>query len=171
MANETFTLIQTITATGGDVGSFSFTGLPTTFTDLVVVGSTRLANSGAYNYSNLTINGSNDGGQVLAAQAGTVSATAPAPFAIPSPGASATGNAFGDFKLYFTNYRNANLNIVSVDAITSNNSASVANFIGSRYLNGVVSSITITPQSGNFTQFSSLSLYGVLKNTGGATIS
>jgi hypothetical protein len=174
MANETYTLIQKTTVGSGGAASIEFTSIPQTFTDLIVKLSTRGSyagggaannhltfNSSVTNYSDRYLSG--DGATASSATQGTGTATRI--FAGFIENDSWTADTFGNFECYIPNYTSANFKSVSIDTVTEYNATGARmNLIAALLSNtAAITSITFTPETGNFMEYSTATLYGVAK--------
>jgi len=169
----TFTLIKTVTVGSGGAATIDFTSIPSTFTDLVCKMSARTDNSGTffvyprfnndstsiYSYRNLYgYNGApysdNSGGTTTSIQWGYIN------------NSSLTASTFCNSEWYVPNYNLSNYKSTSSDGVMETNAANgvsvgmQANLWAST---SAITRITLTPQSGNFVQYSTASLYGILK--------
>lgn len=166
---DTYKALQSVNVGAGGAASVSFSNIPQTFTDLVLKVSARSTQSGAvltnmivlYNnssagqYANQTLYG--DGTSVIASKVSTQT------FFFMT-GASATSNVFGNSELYIGNYTsNSTMKSGSVDTATENQATQSFNGMVSTIWSGTdpITSMTITPASGNFAQHSTFTLYGV----------
>lgn len=176
MAGETMALIKTITAGVGGTGSFDFTAIPQTFTDLIVVFSGRSAYAAGGQYwtfvlntepPSLTKNFFGTGTSVSYNSVNTVdSGTLTA--------ASSTTNIFSNATIYVPNYTSSSAKFASIDAVSENNGATAYQGITGMYYSAVtspVTSLSIGAAGQTMIQYSSASLYGILKGSGGATVS
>lgn len=167
------TLISSVTVGAGGAASVSFSSIPSTFTDVVLVAS---ANHTGYGITiMLTLNGSSSGftakelygtGSSVASQ----SLTDGAVFVDAEP-----GSTFGATQIYFPNYAGSTNKSFSVESVTEQNSSSARQQIqGGLWSNtAAITTITLTPIFGVnlFGQYSTFYLYGLLKGSGGATVS
>ena len=172
------TLISTVTAGSGGAASLSLTSIPQTFTDLFLQVSCRAAtaptttilmyvnNNGASIYSQRNLDG--DG-----ATTGSNSASSASGFVIAANGSGQTANTFGNASVYIPNYTGSTNKSISVDSVLENNATSVL----MRLTAGLYASTTAITQldflyaSGNLAQHSTISLYGITKGSGGASVS
>ena len=172
MAN-TFTLISTITVGSGGASSIDFTSIPSTFTDLLVKISSRGTNAAvnptlvlhlhndtgatAYSYRVLQGNGSSS------SSFNSIQSFA---YLGNHSGSTATANTFGNGELYNPNYTSANYKSFSVDSVGENNASTIyAELTANLWSNtAAITKISIIAFSGaNFVQYSTASLYGILK--------
>ena len=165
-------LLETIALTQS-AASVTFDNLPTSgYTDLKIVASIR-GDIAASDYINnrVTFNGSTSGytskllyglGTGSGASANNAVTNA-IDYSSYGTGTTATANTFGNTEIYIPNYRSSNNKSVSVDAVTENNAtAAIAAMTAGLWSNtAAITSITITPSSGNFVANSTFSLYGI----------
>lgn len=169
MAN-TFTLISTITVGSGGASSIDFTSIPSTFTDLCLKVSGRMDNAA---YSNDIFFKFNSSTSTFTARylQGTGSSSpisgSYAQFAGESNSASSTSSTFSNFEIYLPNYAGSNYKSYSVDSVTELNSATNNQLFliaGLWSTTSAITSITLySATSANFVQYSTASLYGILK--------
>ena len=166
---DTFVKIATVTVGSGGASSIDFTSIPSTYTDLCLVTSTRGTFANYYDEFKIRFNGSTTGytarniytgSSSSAAVSGTFDAVA---FGV---GSNATASTFSNNMLYIPNYAGSNNKSFSSDFAGENNSAN--NFIG-LYANlwantAAITSISISSvNTSNFVQYSTATLYGILK--------
>jgi hypothetical protein len=160
--------------------SITFSSIPQTFTDLVLVSSLR-----GNEFCRISLNGSdaNTTMKTLWGLTGAVWTGNYSQLWQPVGRGSSTANTFSNNQVYITNYRLSTGKAVSIDAVDENNSgASYGSYqlVASGLWNNTaaVSSITLTSldanlnPSGNFATGSTATLYGVLAgSSGGVTVS
>ena len=167
MAN-TYEAIATVTVGAGGAANIEFTSIPGTYTDLVVKYSLRctVTETG----TNLRINGSSastyswrdlrsDG-----STASSVNATSQSEFLGGRMTLSTdTANTFSNNEIYIPNYAGSNNKSVSIETVTENNATTslIALIAGIRANTDAITSLTWTPSSGNFAQYSTATLYGI----------
>lgn len=174
----TMTLIATQAFSG--VNTVDFASIPATYTDLKLVisaRSTRVTDSaigitfntsgGTYANRRLYGNGSTVGSDTQSA-GGLAYANI--------PGAGSTSNTFGSIDVYIPNYAGSTVKSFSSDVVEENNSAStyvqLMLFASSWSGTAAISTITLYDWNGsNFATGTTASLYGILKGSGGATVS
>jgi hypothetical protein len=180
MAGETMALISKVTL-ASLTSSITFSSIPQQFTDLQILCSSRentitgyygLANflrfngsTSSYSRKSLYGNGSsaassNNGSQVDIMITGS------------DAGGATTANVFNNLSIYIPNYASANNKFVSVDSVWENNSSSAEQFFtaGLWANTAAITSITLYSQV-NWDPYSTFYLYGILKGSGGATVS
>jgi len=163
---NTFELIASSTAGSGGVSSFTFSSIPSTYTDLVVKLSVRSVGTST-NAILLRLNGSTSSGTIQAVE-GTGSTayawTDANSYAGNIPASSTTANTFASNEVYIPNYAGSTNKSSSVDSVTENNAtAAYASLQANLWSNtAAVTSITLAPNgSNNFAEFSTAYLYGV----------
>lgn len=172
MAN-TYTLIGSVTATGSS-GTMSFSSIPGTYTDLLVVLSARITRGTTYSTIVMTFNGSGSGysGKVFAGDGGGVAATSSSysgadirSFTVPAAGA--TANTFSNQAIYIPNYAVSVNKTVSIDSVSEGNVANAYMELNGGYWanTSAITSIAFTEPNGgsNFAQYSTAYLYGISK--------
>jgi hypothetical protein len=166
-------LISSATVGVGGAATIDFTSIPGTYTDLVLVLSARATsttatitvafNGSSASFTNIDLNGvagfapTSATGTTLVGYASTTSHTA---------------STFGNLSIFIPNYAGSANKNFSVDSVQENNGAAAVNLtlFANRWAN--TAAITqITLSLANFAQYSSASLYGILKGSGGATVS
>ena len=174
----TMTLISTVTVGAGGASSITFSSIPSTATDLLVVLSARSSDTTTscriqfngdtasnYNYLNLVGNGSTVTSQTTTTITffSTVNGITPS---------GATASTFGNLSIYIPNYASSDAKTISQDSVDENNAASAVAMIQAGFWNNTaaITSINLFKSLGTFVQYSSASLYGITKGSGGATV-
>jgi hypothetical protein len=170
---NTFTLIASSTVGSGGAASISFSSIPSTYTDLVVKLSVRSTASTNNTNIVMSFNGSsanftmrnlvNEGGtpqSYTQAAYGTINATGY------SPGANSTASTFGNAEFYFPNYAGSSNKSVSVDGVNEYNATPGYQWLGANLWSSssAITSLGFTLDSGNFAQFTTAYLYGIIKS-------
>jgi len=168
MAN-TFIPLATVTVGAGGLSTITFTAITQTFTDLQIKLSSRTTlstsvassvfftfNSSTVNFGNITFfgNGTSVSSFSESRNAGSQNS-----------GGSTTG-IFANINMLICGYATANNKAYYVNASVENN-ATEAYIYGnnSTWSDGTaISSITLTPNAGNFAEFSTATLYGISKS-------
>jgi hypothetical protein len=165
MAN-TLKKIQTITVGSGGAASIEFTSIPQTYTDLKIVFSIR--NTTTTINTTIMLNGSSSGftwRQLYGTGSGPATASASSNASLgPLINVSTyTASVFANCELYFLNYTSSNNKSFYIDSVTENNATtSFQHFLSGLWANtAAITSITVTPDSGSFAQYSTATLYGV----------
>lgn len=170
-------LIQTGTVGAGGAANITFTGIPQTFTDLLILASCRSTFSGDVAdmiYVNFNSAGtSNYANQQLANSGSFVFAFTGTEQVIGFTAAALSpASTFAVSSAYIPNYVVSTNKAVTIDAVSPSTTNSFGRMVGMRWTNtAAISSMVITPQAGNFVEFSTISLYGILRGSGGATVS
>ena len=170
MASPTMTLIQSVTVPSGGASSIDFTSIPSTYTDLQVVISTRIAEPSVYSDGiGLTVNsGSSYTTIELYNQNSTANSYGPRTgtsylFIGHAPSVSSTSNTFGSTQIYIPNYTSTGVKSVSIDGTTENNGTQIYQVLyAGKITNGAaINSITIDGLTQTFVQYSTAYLYGI----------
>jgi hypothetical protein len=164
MAN-TYVAIATVTVGSGGAANIEFTSIPATYTDLKLVYSGRDNRNDTQNGVNISLNGSTSNFTGIQLQ-GNGSAAASfniARFVSYNNGANSTANAFANAEIYFPNYASSNYKSFSSDAVEENNATTAFTFLSAGLWSNTaaITSITLTPDSANFVQYSTATLYGI----------
>ena len=162
----TYKAIATVTVGSGGAANIEFTSIPGTYTDLKLVCSTRDNRVGTQNGTNISLNGStsnfthkgfqSDGSATLAS------------FSIPrftnyNNASTSTANTFANNEIYFANYASSNYKSFSSESAEENNATSAYILVGAHLWSdtAAITSITLTPDTANFVQHSTATLYGI----------
>ena len=171
------TLIQHIELASAQ-SSISFTSIPNTFTDLLLVCSFRSTENTVGSNAEIRFNGSSSGySSRLLYGTGSSAASATGGsdrihWAPTTSGGSSTANTFGNAQIYIPNYASSNAKSVSIDAVAENNATASRQDINAALWNNsaAISTIAFTwEQSANFAIGSSVTLYGITKGSDGTT--
>jgi hypothetical protein len=154
--------------------SITFSSIPATFTDLVLVISGRTTGT---NYSiNATINGStsNYTYRTLEGSGSTntsfTQATGPERFIGSQSFSTNTASTFGSSSIYIPNYRSSVAKSISIDTVTENNATQAFQNIIAALWNetAAITEISLVPRfAANFAEYSSATLYGILAGSDG----
>jgi hypothetical protein len=166
------TYVQIATSTAPLLGSasFSFTSIPSTYTDLILVYSGRTSEiTGTFYEVSLTLNGSTSGfsAKQLYADGSSSGSSSPTTRQAGLLGnVATTSNTFCNNQIYFSNYAGSANKSYSVNSVTENNAAtSYISILAGLWSNtAAISSMSIAPTSGNFVQYSTATLYGIKKD-------
>jgi hypothetical protein len=157
----TYKLIETVTVGSGGAASIAFTSIPQTYTDIVVLLSTRSASTG--NQVICSVNGSTATSmRSLFGDGSTANSNSGATWLGFGATTAETASIFGNMQIHFPNYIGSISKSASADSVMENNAtfgyqAMTATLFGS----SAITSLTFTTNSGNFVQYSSASLYGI----------
>jgi hypothetical protein len=163
MAN-TYTLIASNTVGSGGASSVTFSGIPQTYTDLVVKMSGRTNRGVDFDSITMTFNGSSTGitWLTLFSDGTTVTSGTAQRFWVNST--TQTANTFGNADIYIPQYTSANYKTTSIDVVTENNATySFAEMLTQLWSNtAAITSIELAPQFGSsWLQYSTFYLYGI----------
>jgi hypothetical protein len=163
MAN-TYQLIESKTL-GSSAASVTFSSIPGTYTDLLLKISARDSSTASAIGSYYTIafnGGSSYSALYLQGTASTVLTGTLAQLAGITNTSATTSNTFNNDDIYIPNYTSTSDKSYSIDSVTENNSASsYLTLVAGKWSGGAVTSITLTPSTGNFVQYSNFYLYGI----------
>jgi hypothetical protein len=157
-------LVSTVTVGSGGAASISFTGIAGSGKDLLLLVSSRNANS----TSELRVNFNGDAGSnfssVFLAGDGSSAATYTSTNNY-SPvgdnnGSGSTANTFSNHAIYVANYASSAAKFFSTNGVSENNGTTAyQNIVASRWTGtAAITTVTLTG-SGNFVQHSTASLY------------
>jgi hypothetical protein len=178
---KTYSAIQTYTLTA-NTSSVTFSNIPQNFTDLKIVISAR--GSAEYAATNLkmqvgnaTVSTSGYSEKLLYTTNGTSVVGYGQSAQVQSdlqyfPLATSTANTFSNNEIYIPNYTGSNAKSFNIDSVSEDNTTAVilAMTAGLSSNTSAINIITFTPNTGNFAQYSTFTLYGIgtgAKATGG----
>jgi len=175
MPNPTHKLITSYTVTSGGTSSVTLSSIPGTYTDLKLITSTKAGTSGGSYWNDTFFNFNNDTGYnyaemtLFAYDANTPSSTTSYTDRINliyGAGANSGTNVFGNSEIYIAGYASSNAKPVAAN-FTPEDTAAPSSYWILGMTSGVwtgsaaITSITITPSSGTFAQYSTFYLYGI----------
>lgn len=170
----TMTLIQHIEL-GSAQATLTLSSIPQTYTDLYLLFSTRVSvTDGGLR---LRVNGSTANLSMKLLYGNGTSATSAneTNYLGTSSNSNQTANTFGNGSLYITNYAGSSSKSFSGDVVDENNGTGATQWIDAGLYNSstaITSLELFNAASGNFVQYSSATLYGILKGTSnGVTVS
>jgi hypothetical protein len=158
-------LIQTVTL-GSAASSISFSTLPTSYDDILIVVSGRTDRASVTDDVKVEFNGVNTN-QSVRLLFGTGSSASSATDTLIygwTNGGNSTSNTFGSTQFYIPNYRSAAAKSVSIDAINEGNQTTQYQGLAAAQWNSTaaITDITLRPYTGpNFVTGTSASLYGI----------
>ena len=170
-------LISSVTVGSGGASQIEFASVPSTYTDLLVLISARSGSAGDTLWMRFnsdesnacttlwvvgdgsTASSSNSGGNTFI-RLGTITS-------------GDTASTFNNFQVYVPNYAGSAQKTVSVDAVNENNATTAYQRItaGLWPVTTAISNIKISNNGASISQYSTAYLYGILKGSGGATVS
>jgi hypothetical protein len=168
MAN-TYVKIASVSVGAGGAASIDFTAIPATYTDLLLKFSVRTTTNG-FRDLRLSFNGNTSSftnryleGSGSAASSGSTAVR----YLGTIPGTNVTASTFTNSELYIPNYASSNSKSYSLDATGENNATlNYSTLLAGLWANSAaITSIELTPEPTNtLAQYSSATLYGILKN-------
>ena len=171
----TYTLIAHTELTSSQA-NITFSSIPATFTDLVLVTSSRRDRSDTTGAMAIRFNGSTSnystralGGNGSSSYSYTVSYLQAGEMG----NASDTSNTFTSNQTYIANYRVAANKSVSVDAVTENNGTTAFQVLAAGLWSdtSAITSLSIFPEGGNnFVSGSSATLFGITAGSSGGVV-
>lgn len=173
-------MILIATTTVGAGGSqVTFSSIPATYTDLMLVVSGRGSRSSYIDDLLIRFNGdtgTNYTSRVLYGQgssAGSLNFSLSYGVAGYVPAATATANTFGNAVMYIPNYAGSTVKSFTTDSVTENNATSANQEIAAGLWNSTAAINTLFLFLGFtvFDQNTTVSLYGIQKDNGYATVS
>ena len=159
--------IATVEVGSAGASSIDFTSIPSGYTDLKLLLSTRdtYASTGPANIE-WQLNGStlSRSGKYLGGRTTVSSGDAGIYFIWTNSTTQAIAGAFGNTEIYIPNYTSANFKSISCDAVEEDNIADAGRaFTASLWSStAAVNRITLIPQTGSFMQYTTATLYGIL---------
>lgn len=172
-------LIGTVTVGSGGAAGISFASIPQTYTDLCIIVSVRTNRTYANAIDGLGIdfNASGTGYSertLYTPSVGSDSGTY-TPYGIVSSDA-ATAGVFSVVTFYISNYTASTSKNISIESVAENNSSSyygISMQAGLWANNAAITSLYMGPIFGGtlLNQYTTASLYGITKGSGGATVS
>lgn len=172
-------LISSVTVGAAGTTSISFTSIPQTFTDLLVIISSRSAYGATVSGQYLRMNADSANNYTWIALFGdgsTVSTTSSSfGFLGNGVGASATTSVFGNAHIYIPNYTGSTAKDWQSELVGENNGSTAEIRLVHGYWNNTAAvtqlDFNFENQGANTVQYSTAYLYGILKGSGGATAS
>ena len=173
-------LIETVTVGSGGQASITFSSIAADWTDLYIVVSGKSTYTASprdaiklqfngvtsgYSYVYLEGTGSDADGAKLSSQSQILITHAL------STNFSGLGNLFGSANIYISDYRSSNNKSVSSDQTAIRNSTDSHSAIQASLstVTSPITSIYLSPENGDFTQYSTASLYGIASGSDGTT--
>ena len=169
----TYEPIATTTVDSGGTAYIEFTSIPSNFTDLKMIWSARSVDDIVNQYLRFNGNSSSvysmklvkayDSNTVASEGSTNQSSDTPAGY---NPKSSYTANFFGNSELYIPNYSGSNNKSYSIESCAGNSSTAAyhTQFHAGLWADAAaITSIRITPETGNYAQYSTATLYGIKK--------
>jgi hypothetical protein len=169
MANTYIQIGSTVTVGSGGAANITFSSIPATFTDLLVLLSIRTTRAGNPDQLDIKFNGSSSNytQKTLEGFNNATSSYSNTKIFCYVNGGTSTANTFGNGSLYIPNYAGSTNKAVSIESATENNSAGGGEFPAAGYWSDVsaITSIAFTSTTAdNIAEFSTATLYGIKKN-------
>ena len=168
-ANTLVQIGSTVTVGGGGAATIDFTSIPATYTDLVVKMSARSNDSGT-NWNNIKVtfntSSANASWKAIRGYNGSiVNSSASSQIEVWIDFNASTANVFGNLEIYIPNYTSSNYKSISADMVTEGTSSDehAAILTGLWSDTAAINALGFTPSSGSFLQYTTASLYGILK--------
>ena len=167
----TMQLIQHIEL-GSAQANLTLSSIPQTYTDLYVLFSGRVSvTDGGLR---IRVNGStaNLSTRLLYGNGSSATSASETTYVGTVSDSNNTANTFGNGSLYFPNYAGSTTKSFSGEVVHENNGTSAVQWITAGLYNSstAISSLELfNAGSGNFVQYSSITLYGILKGSDGVT--
>lgn len=168
----TFIKIASYEVGAGGQANIDFTAIPSTYTDLVIKLCAR-SDKAASTWTNTYISYNGNTSSFSSRELYGTGSAAGSGQSTSSPGGgqgagyidavSATGSTFGSVDIYIPNYAGSNYKSLSSDfAVENNNTTALVGAIAGLWSNtAAINRITLTPDGGNFVQYSTATLYGI----------
>ncbi len=165
-------LIQTVTVGSGGAASIEFTSIPGTFTDLYIVFSGRSNRSATFDNIRVQPNGATTGvsSRILYGSGSGASSFTEAYVSGYTNADSSTASTFGNSSIYIPNYAGSSQKSFSIDSVSENNATAATQAITAGLWTGTSAITSIILDQGDGTtwlQYTSASLYGILKGSDG----
>jgi hypothetical protein len=165
----TYIQIANVTVGSGGAASISFTSIPATYTDLLVLLSIRTTRAGNPDQLDVKFNGSSSNYTQRTLEGfngGTSSYSNTKIFSYVNGGTS-TASTFGNGSLYIPNYAGSTNKSVSIESATENNSAAGGEFPAAGLWSdaSAITSMAFTSTTlDNIAEYSTATLYGISKS-------
>lgn len=174
MPTPTYTLIASSTVGSGGAADITFSSISSSYTDLVLKISMRTNRSSNIDPVQIQFNGDTGSNysyrSIWSDASGTVNSfNSGAPDRIDaqySTAATATANTFTNFEIYIPNYASSNQKSTSYDSAHEDNSSTAFLVMMANRWTGTaaINSIKMDPINGNFVQYTTAYLYGIVSS-------
>jgi hypothetical protein len=162
---------------GSAAASIEFANIPQTYTDLMLVASARAtSNNGGAVWAHFDIqpNGltTNRSERFLYGDGSSAASTSSSFIRFWGNSSNSTANTFGNAIVYIPNYTSSNNKSFSIDGVSENNATTAIQAVHASLWSSTsaITSLKIeTNSAGNIAQYSSFTLYGILKGSDGTT--
>jgi hypothetical protein len=157
------TLVSTVTVNSTSSGLVSFTNIPQTGKDLLVLGSVRTNRNDTFGYLEFQLNAYGDGARSLAGNGSSASSYTAGYINAGNPvvnGANSTSNTFANVSAYVSNYALSDEKAVSMDSVGETNATTAYQVISAgRKTTGAVTTLTARVEDDFFATGTTFSLY------------
>ena len=165
-------LIERVTVGSGGAASITFSDIPAGYSDLLVKVSARSTRADTQDWYVIKFNTSSasfSGRNLYSVVGSGVFSNTNLQIFIPS--ANSTSSTFGNGAIYLPNYASSANKSFSVDSVTENNATSAIPYLlaGLWSNTSAINEIELDCINGNFVEFSSASLYGIVRGSDGTT--
>jgi hypothetical protein len=164
----TYKKIATVTVTTATQAAIEFTSIPATFTDLSIKLSLRDDSANTVQIVNISFNGNtaNFSGRNVQGNGSVAASFSQARRISLASGASSTSNTFSNADIYIPNYAGSTNKSFSGDSVNENNATASFQSLDAGLWSdtSAITSVTLTPNTGNFVQYSTATLYGIKKD-------
>jgi hypothetical protein len=162
----THTLISSATVGSGGAASIEFTSIPATYTDLIVLTSTRSTrNSDTIDDLVIRFNDSTSSYSCrrLMGTGATVANDTQLDIRGFAVADNSTAGVFSNNNYYIPNYASSNYKFISIEGVNENNAATAfGGIVAGLWSNtSAITKITLLANNGNLMQYSTATLYGV----------
>jgi hypothetical protein len=164
----TFEKIATATVGSGGAAYIEFTPIAGDWTDLALYVSTRTTASAVGGNDIISLNGSSSsfsGRRIYGAGSGTPASDTITTWAGFNDANNATASTFGNSSIYFPNYAGSTNKSYSIDTVSETNGTTTYMGLAAGLWSNTaaITTIRLTPDSGNYAQYSTATLYGIKK--------
>lgn len=167
MAN-TYVAIATVTVGSGGAANIEFTGIPQTYTDLVIKASIRTTrNTGDASQISVTLNGSTTSraSRILYGNGSSANSYTDTILegGYANQNTGTTANTYSSHDYYFPNYTSSNFKSMSFDSVNENNASNAYALLTAALWSNTaaITSITLECPTFSLVQYSSFYLYGI----------
>jgi hypothetical protein len=165
MASENYILLER-TELNASAASVTFANIPQTgYTDLKLVWSTRTTAASTSGNDIISINGSSSSftGRRLYGSGSSAASDTTTTWAGFNSANNGTASTFGNTEVYFPNYTASSNKSFSIDTVQEQNGTTAYSGLSAGLWSNTaaITSITLTPDSGSYAQYSTFSLYGI----------
>lgn len=164
-------LISAVSVGAGGAATITFSSVPGNYTDLILYVSARATSTTPDITLNFNGSSSSFTGRYQQGNGSSSSSTTSTTLIGRAPISTDTSATFGNLRLFIPNYAGSTNKSFSVETVTEHNNTTAyqQTFAGLWSNTAAITSITLN--LANFAQYSTAYLYGVLKGSGGATVS